>query len=273
MKISMRTKVLVILIIFCSLFILHAQVDNDINNCKIKFKYEVKPVSCYGGDDGAIDIMIDNTKNPLFEWSSGEYSEDIYNLTQGEYKLKITIDECVHEEKIIVGSPEDPLKALIIRKKDISCYGEEDGYILIDVKGGTSPYQFSIDNRTAFSTNGLFDLLGEGNYKITVKDNNSCVDEIYSEIEPVAPLSVNIGDELQLYSGEEMEIVAPEGFMEYFWSTGESTRMIIFKREVSVETVEIVNVDVLDENGCRAVSNDLKIIIIPQNLDNPDLGE
>jgi hypothetical protein len=54
-----------------------------------------------------------------------------------------------------------------------SVEGKDNGEILIDATGGTSPYQFSVDG-TNFQSDDSFSDLAPGDYTVTVKDANGC---------------------------------------------------------------------------------------------------
>ena len=64
---------------------------------------------------------------------------------------------------------------------NITCYGANDGTIIVSASGGTSPYTFSVDNGTNYlpatgSDLRLFTgLLPNTPYPIKVKDNNGCI--------------------------------------------------------------------------------------------------
>ena len=243
--------------------LIHASAQTN-KNCIHKFHYEVKAVSCYGGDDGAIDIFVDSINNPSFQWSNSQSTEDIYNLNSGTYNLKIVDNNCETDTTIFVPQPKKPLSVKLAEKKDITCEGYNDGMIRIEAEGGNAPYLYTINNINTFSSENLFENLMDGDYTITVKDYNNCQDIVYVTIEPASSVEINIGDKLKIYSGEEVEIAAPEGYMEYLWSTSETAQMIVFRRETDKEIKEILTVDAIDENGCSTTSNNLEIKILPK---------
>ncbi len=57
---------------------------------------------------------------------------------------------------------------------DPTCNGDTDGSIIITASGGTSPYQYSIDNGVTFQASNTFTGLGAGVYDIVVEDANTC---------------------------------------------------------------------------------------------------
>lgn len=57
---------------------------------------------------------------------------------------------------------------------DPTCNGGSDGQIVVNVAGGTAPYQYSIDNGSTFSSSNTFSGLSAGSYDLDVTDANSC---------------------------------------------------------------------------------------------------
>lgn len=229
--------------------------------CGIKLSYEVKSVSCYNGSDGAIDIDINGTDNPQIQWDHGPTTEDVYDLQQGIYYVTVSDSSCSVRRSVEVKSPHKPLQMDLLSKKDISCMGEEDGECVIEASGGVPPYQYSINNGATYSSKEKYEKLTDGKYTILAKDFNQCITSLDIQILPATELYANIGKEIQVSSGDSIEISAPEGYSEYQWSTGETTRIILFTRQVEQNSNEYLSVDLTDENGCNTSSNRLKVNI------------
>ena len=55
-------------------------------------------VSCFGGNDGDIDITVEGGCEPYtYAWSNGEITQDISNLSAGTYSVDITDDNSCTE--------------------------------------------------------------------------------------------------------------------------------------------------------------------------------
>ena len=65
-------------------------------------------ISCYGAENGAIDISVANGDEPYtFLWSNGETSEDIANLAPGAYTVEIAdANICQIQKTIEIGEPD-----------------------------------------------------------------------------------------------------------------------------------------------------------------------
>lgn len=65
----------------------------------------------------------------------------------------------------------------------ISCIGQKDGSIEVNVEGGSGSYEFSINQGTTFQTNNVFESLSEGNYEISIQDSSGCIKTIPVELD------------------------------------------------------------------------------------------
>jgi hypothetical protein len=61
-----------------------------------------------------------------------------------------------------------------ITSANVNCFGNGDGSISINASGGVSPYQYSINNGTSYSSSSSFTNLSPGTYPVKVKDSINC---------------------------------------------------------------------------------------------------
>ena len=133
----------------------------------------ITDVSCNGGNDGSITILVSGGNAPYtYLWSTGSTTNSINNLLAGVYSCSVTdLNGCiVNVSTIIVEEPEFPI-SLSVTVDSISCNGGSDGTATIIASGGTEPYSYQWSNGM---TTPFVDSLSFGVYSCTVTDDNGC---------------------------------------------------------------------------------------------------
>ncbi len=142
-------------------------------------------ITCFGYSNGKIIITPTGGTLPYnYLWSHSTVFTDSLaeNLDAGNYSVSV-IDgnNCVEISSIDITQP-DPLVFDLFIKDDITCYGDEDGYISFNMFGGTPDYTYTWSNGY---TETSVDMLSEGLYSINVTDIHNC--EIDTTVEIVEP--------------------------------------------------------------------------------------
>ncbi len=133
----------------------------------------INNVACFGDGDGSIDISVSGGIAPYtYSWSGGETTQDLFNLSGGNYTLTVTdANGCQAVNTYIVNEPTSALAVSGVMT-DESCFGDNQGAVVLTVTGGSAPYSYSWNQG---STTKDVSGLGRGNYQVTVTDNNGCV--------------------------------------------------------------------------------------------------
>lgn len=129
-------------------------------------------VSCFGMNDGAIDIEVTGGSPPYtYTWSTGDFTQDIVNLAAGTYDVTITdANGCQIVETIIIQDPFPiEITSAIITN---ATPGNADGAIDLTVVGGTFPYTFQWTDGA--DTEDRTNLGVGGGYAVTIVDANGC---------------------------------------------------------------------------------------------------
>ena len=153
----------------------------------------IQNISCFGADDGSIDLVVSGgTGAYTYQWSNEASSEDLSNLAPGTYTVTITdANGCSTSKQYTVTEP-----ALLVASGtksshngfEITCNGADDGSIDLTVSGGTSPYVYSWtktgDDSYTSSSEDISDL-SPGTYQVNVTDANGCSsDQTFTISEP-----------------------------------------------------------------------------------------
>ena len=131
----------------------------------------VVDVSCYGDDNGAIDITpIGNTEGATYLWSNGATTQDVNALVAGPYEVIVTNGQgCISVASVTIGQPD--AVEIEFTSTQASC-GWQNATAAAVVTGTTGPYLFVWSNGASGPVaNGL----SSGFHNVAVIDNQGCV--------------------------------------------------------------------------------------------------
>ncbi|MEX0274365.1 MAG: hypothetical protein AB3N16_08310, partial [Flavobacteriaceae bacterium] len=96
------------------------------------------------------------------------------NLLIGQYTVRATSEDCEITSGAITITEPTPLD-YTDNITHVSCFGEEDGSITVELSGGAGDYIYAISpNLDQFDTENTFDELAAGDYTIIAQDQNGC---------------------------------------------------------------------------------------------------
>jgi gliding motility-associated-like protein len=146
-------------------------------------------VSCRSGNDGLIDLTVTGgTPGYSYNWSNGQSSQDATGLIAGSYSLNVTDGNgCSFDSIIEITQPTNILEARI-KKKNVTCFGDDNGEAEIIHTGGNPPYSYSW---TTGENSALINQLDGGNYTGTLTDGNGCLINLpFTIVEAQGPLTI-----------------------------------------------------------------------------------
>ncbi len=133
-----------------------------------------------GDESGEIILNVSGGSSPYtFEWSNGETTENISDLGVGLYFVTITdADGCTAEFGPIPVTDGNLLLSITssldeFNGNGVSCFGNCDGFIEIEVFGGEAPYNIEWNDGDGFELNPLC----AGTYEYTITDAGDLVEE------------------------------------------------------------------------------------------------
>ena len=131
-------------------------------------------IICYAGTNGAADLTVSGGTTPYtFSWSNSATTEDISNLSFGNYSVNIFDNNlCSATATITINQPTE-LIITFSNVVDAICSGN-GGSATADVTGGVSAYTYVWDFYTGNQTTQTASGLTSGTYQLTVTDNNLC---------------------------------------------------------------------------------------------------
>jgi len=240
----------------------------------------VAQVTCAGGNNGAIDVSASGGTAPYtFAWDNGASTEDITNLSEGDYLISITDDVgCQFSELINVGTM--PSIDITLNNSGNEFCGQVNGNVDIDVVGGSGSYGYSWDNGA--STQDLANITG-GTYIVTVTDANSCQStQGFTILNDVSNCSAYCYLTVQGISTDEncgdgtgaIDLTITQAAQPYIvsWSNGATTE------DISGLAAGTYTVTVTDANQCTEVvnvvvgNNTMGLTIVGNQISNENCG-
>lgn len=208
-------------------------------------------VSCFGLDDGSIDLGATGT-NPPFVFDNGttQNATGIFtNMKAGTYSVAvIDAQGCPGTFVFDITQPADIVTSGIL-EDSISCSGLSDGKASVSVQGGTMPYSFQWSNG---STDSIAVNVPLGVSQVTVTDNNGCQKTASVKMEEPGVLSANIQkSDPKCFNGTDGSIsITPSGGTapySYLWDANSGNQT----SQTAVNLPEgTYSVTVTDKNGC-----------------------
>jgi len=174
-------------------------------NCDVTTTFEIKAASegmqvsesiqdlgCSGQSNGSINLSVKGGQAPYtYTWSNGSTSEDLNNITAGDYSVIIKdLTGCSFQASYSVKAATQMGVKETIQPE--SCAGAGNGAIQVNVQGGTAPYTYKWSNGQ--NTSRLTDV-NAGDYSLTVTDAIGCTVEKKFALGTDSALEIEILDQ------------------------------------------------------------------------------
>ena len=184
---------------------------------------------CFGDSNAAVTVNIFGGTPPFtISFDGGAsvtlplttFSSTYTNLSAGTYSISVTDEPGCNTNgsnppsptSITIAEPDelDPNGSVTsdYNGEDISCFGAADGIITASVSGGTTPYQYSIDNGMTFQSSAVFSGLSSGTYTIYYIDDNGCdtSEDFTLSDPPDLSGSISISSQVNCFDGCDGEL-------------------------------------------------------------------
>lgn len=233
----------------------------DANNCSVEKSYEIQNAdieielefnvinnNCFEGKEGAIQIL-NSDDFASFSWSIDSEAAAVTELSAGMYTLNYTSrDGCAGEQIFEISEPS--LLEVAANASNNLCFGDSNGTIGLELRGGTPPYEYAWS--TGINLPFLTGLIA-GEYNVTVSDANGCTTVVTQDI--LSPTALVIEDVVTINEScfdaadgvISLNVSGGNGNLEFVWSSGNNGPNI---ESLIAGTYEVT---ITDENGCRLV--------------------
>ena len=149
-------------------------------NVKIPKKSDLADLEICNGTKTILDA---GAGFEAYLWSTGETTQSISNVGIGTYWVDLTFNGCVYRQTINITAAPLP---------EITSIDINQGNVIINVTGGTPPYQYSLDGINWQISNFFYDI-PRGAYTAYVKDFKECavVEKDFSIINLINAITPN----------------------------------------------------------------------------------
>ena len=158
-------------IISCLILVLLGASKISMSQCGYQIEIiKISNVSCYGSSDGEIEIFVSGATPPYyFDGIIGENNFKLDSLPAGTTTIYISdAINCDTILSIVIDEPQ-----LLDAEISITNFCDTS-LIKVVPTGGTSPYEFSLNNNTPILIDTAYYVVSSGNYVVEMKDLMGC---------------------------------------------------------------------------------------------------
>lgn len=185
------------------------------------------PIVCYGDNNATIAVTLSGGNAPYqVQWSNLAVGLNQNNLSPGNYTITVT-DALGCQKSSTINIPSPPLFDVSPVATNISCFGANDGSIVLNFVGGIAPVNLVwSDGSTAGTTRNN---LGPGTYSVVITDSKPCtITRTFTILEPqLLVLSANTVNALDCNNANsgQINLLVSGGTppFSYLWNNGATT--------------------------------------------------
>ncbi|GIQ60843.1 hypothetical protein Flavo103_39790 [Flavobacterium collinsii] len=185
---------------------------------KLNLTFTKHNASCNNGDDGWAEAHVSGGTQPYtYQWSNGETTAKIENITTNNYFVLISDAKgCLIQGSIFVGDPKGILMTETV--KNPTCFKGNDGGIQVNVTGGDLPYSYVWN--TGATTKDLNNL-SAGNYEVTITCPDCCIYKKRFLLKDPNPVVVDLGKDRTLCNDQVLDLDATiaDQNAQYSWTS------------------------------------------------------
>ncbi len=241
----------------------------------------VTNVSCYGEDNGSIDITVTGGGGApgayTYYWDNGASTEDITGLFAGTYVVDVINDPGCTGTNIFTVTQPDELLVNTVSYNTTAC-GVADGALEVTISGGTGPYDLDFDGGTLpifdqiMAGPGTLNIIGvgHGTTNLLITDAHGCEvstvitvnSNFTSEIEVTTTGCITPGGDNLFAQNLSVNLAnGAGGTYTYLWSNGATTAYINNATCGSTYTVTVTDVS----GGCTTTAS-LPLLCLPSTI-------
>lgn len=213
-------------------------------NDEVIVTHTKKDVTCYSGNDGAINLSVSGgTGIYTYVWSNGQRTENVSSLKSGDYNVTVSDENgCSKKVIITIAQPSEYKISLNLFKRPTG-KGLSNGKIEVEVIGGEQPdvFEWKDENGIVIGNTKSITDIPAGKYTFFVTDKKGCkLQETYNLGEPEELLiTLNQNNIILCNGGSEASVKATVtgGVIPYKYTWYDSNNTVI-SNEVILKNVK-----------------------------------
>ncbi|MEO0006423.1 MAG: hypothetical protein RJA20_619 [Bacteroidota bacterium] len=235
-------------------------------------------VKCYGERSGSANVNAFGGISPYkYIWWNGVTGTQVTGLPAGEIGVTVTdANGCATPVITDILQPEMPITGQVVLTSP-TCHGYHDGRITILPSGGAPPYRYALNDKP---WNGSAVQIGlyAGQYIPKVADANGCTVELpVTQLNDPAEVIANLGPDITIEFAQDTQLLLEVYNAVGTWSVQWAPEDIAWLscsdcRNPAVNGLSnphYFDVEVTDQNGCRADDQVLIQVIVPRKVHVP----
>lgn len=209
----------------------------------------VVDAKCFSATDGSIDISV-NGGVPAYTyvWSNAVVTEDNLNIGAGTYTVSVSdVNLCQATASFTVNQPLGLFATL--SKSNPVCFGGNNGFLSVDISGGTNPYSY-VWSTLPVQNGNIATNLKAGNYTVTITDAIGCTLAVAADLDDPDQIIVTAtGTDARCYNTPTggVSVSATGGVAPYVYELNGLVQVDTFFGELSPGQYIVL---VTDVNGC-----------------------
>ncbi len=187
-------------------------------------------------------------------WEGGSTDKLVDGLRPGSHRITVTdAVGCVTHSMVIINEDIKDLQVDMQITKDLLCAEDNDGTIVVDVKGGKSPYTY-VWNDPSLEGNQL-EGLGNGRFAVTVTDASQQSGSAEASLNRPDPIMAKVVDQRAATDKDtpdgsaKISASGGTGELSYTWDNGVNTL------DNNGLTTGNHHLTITDQNGCKEILN------------------
>ncbi len=214
-------------------------------------------VNCRGASSGSLQVSAGAGWVAPVEYSldgiNWQSSNQFTSLPVGNYRVKVRDATCMDSVAINIIQQYPDLLIDNTSTTAASCSGNPDGQVTVTASGGNGAYQYSTDG-ILFQPANQFNL-NQGNYTITVKDANGCLNTRPVTIPLNNTVSVDAGTDVFICEGKTHTLAPVSNATGFAWSPAGTLSNPSIKNPVASPAVTTRYYLTASEGICRQVDS------------------